>query len=385
MYRAISERRTSRVRWFRSGALIAAGVLAASGMASDARRPAASSTQRPSQTVKPQIGVYYFPGWEKSDWGPAGKWKPIEPYADRKPMLGWYDLSDRTVMAKQLKWMADYGVDFVVMDWYYSQGTERLTEGLDAYLAAKQSKVKLSLMWANHDEPTTPDIFRSVVKTWIDKYLRNPNFLKKDGRPVAFIFSYDKLTADAKSSGVDLKSYIDMAQQMTKAAGLPPIYFVACVDDTSMPSVRDDAVRVGFSAVSAYQFHRKPQSAQAQDPEWGRPTHGWAELAKAYQVQWDAARRLPIPLIVPMISGLDRTPWGGFGSDKAHDLSIATPDQFSQHLLAARRFMAEPGAQQSNLGVVCCWNEYGEGPVIEPTTHYRYAYLERIKKVFSSK
>jgi hypothetical protein len=34
------------------------------------------------------------------------------------------------------------------------------------------------------------------------------------------------------------------------------------------------------------------------------------------------------------------------------------------------------------LGVICCWNEFGEGSYIEPTQKNGFSYLEKIKKVF---
>ena len=34
-------------------------------------------------------------------------------------------------------------------------------------------------------------------------------------------------------------------------------------------------------------------------------------------------------------------------------------------------------------GIICCWNEYGEGSYIEPTKAFGMQYLERVKKVFA--
>ncbi|MFZ5796178.1 MAG: glycoside hydrolase family 99-like domain-containing protein [Pseudomonadota bacterium] len=341
-----------------------------------------SSSGAWARSTRDHIGVYYFPGWLTSDWAPKGAWEPIKAYPDREPLLGWYDQKSKEVLARQLHWMAQYHLDYVVMDWYYEQGAVRLDEGLKAFLAVPQSQIKLSLLWANHGEQTTPAIFRAITQAWILRYFSSSNYLTKDGRPVVFIFSYDKLAADARASGSSVKYYLDIAQSMAKSSGLKGIYFVADVDDFSPAQIENGAAAAGFSAVSSYQFHRKPQVDEAIDPHWGRPTHGWTELATAYQAQWRAGLKLSIPMVVPMISGLDRRPWGGFPNDSLHDRSLATDQQFKSHLAAARRTMTQTTIPHSRLGVICCWNEYGEGAFVEPTRANGFKRLSAIKSVF---
>ncbi len=34
-------------------------------------------------------------------------------------------------------------------------------------------------------------------------------------------------------------------------------------------------------------------------------------------------------------------------------------------------------------GVICCWNEFGEGSIIEPTRQGGFARLEQIRAVFA--
>ena len=34
-------------------------------------------------------------------------------------------------------------------------------------------------------------------------------------------------------------------------------------------------------------------------------------------------------------------------------------------------------------GMICCWNEFGEGSYVEPTKRDGFAYLERIRKIFA--
>lgn len=345
----------------------------------------AASSPRPA-APDPLIGVYYFPGWLRSDWGPKGGWEPIKPYRGLKPLLGWYDQGSPAVLARQLRWMADHGIDYVAMDWYYGAGDVRLDEGLRAYLAVPQSRVKLSLFWANHGEATTPAIWRAVVGAWIDRYLRSPRFLRVDDRPVVFIFSYDKLAADAAASGSSAAAYVAEARLMMRRAGLPPLYLVAGLDDFTPALVRDGAMAAGFDAVSAYQIHRKSKADERADPDWGKPTRGWPQVAASYAAQWRQGLKLEVPMVVPMISGFDRRPWRDQVGDPGHGVSVSTDAQWRAHLLAARRVLAAQAARRGGhgpqLGAICCWNEFGEGSYIEPTAAGGMARLRAVKDVF---
>jgi len=85
--------------------------------------------------------------------------------------------------------------------------------------------------------------------------------------------------------------------------------------------------------------------------------------------------------MIPMSSGWDRRPWGG-SKDPRRDLSVSTPDSFEAHLRAARDYMDKFPDKTQRMGVICCWNEFGEGSFVEPTKTFQMQYLKRIKKVF---
>ena len=113
-------------------------------------------------------------------------------------------------------------------------------------------------------------------------------------------------------------------------------------------------------------------------------SHSYPELDKAYQEHWSRfIAKGNLPTIVPMTSGWDKRPWGG-SKDSLHDLSVSNATQFEAHLNAAKAAMdtAKPGSPK--MGVICCWNEFGEGSYIEPTKKDGFSYLEKVKKVFGT-
>lgn len=319
------------------------------------------------------ISVYYYPGWHTTVGRPLAvksPWDPILAYADREPLLGWYKGDNAGVVARQMEWMCDYGIDNVVFDWYFDRDHTRLEEPLQAYLSDTGRQPKFSLLWANHNQSTTSQEWDRIVAFWADHYLSDPRFYTIDGRKVIFIFSLDRLANDAQRDGGSLSEWLQRARQTFRDRGLGEVYFVG--GGSAGQGVLKTAAAAGVDAVSAYNFQAGPGDKVA--------AHGYPGLDAAYRRQWAGLSGVgQLPLILPMTSGWDRRPWGG-SPDPARDRSMATGEEFRDHLLAARAAMDASGVRR---GVICCWNEYGEGSVIEPTREHGFQMLEEVKRVFA--
>jgi hypothetical protein len=151
------------------------------------------------------VGVYYFPGWRFAPpFLKSPPWDAIRPYSDRKPLLGWYDEGSVDIATHQLRWMRDYGIDFVIYDWYWmNEGGPVLTHAIDAYLKSPvRSAVQFSILWANHTEtPSSLEQFDTIVAYWIRHYFAQKSYYRVHGVPVVFIFSPDELERKAASFG----------------------------------------------------------------------------------------------------------------------------------------------------------------------------------------
>jgi hypothetical protein len=67
-----------------------------------------------------------------------------------------------------------------------------------------------------------------------------------------------------------------------------------------------------------------------------------------------------------------------------HDDSRSLPVEFAQHLQAAKAFMDSNAGRTLRTGVICCWNEFGEGSFIEPTKVDGVKYLEPVRDAFGA-
>ncbi|KAB2965004.1 glycoside hydrolase family 99-like domain-containing protein [Zoogloea sp.] len=328
-----------------------------------------------------QIGVYYFPGWKiapeiiKTD-----PWDKIRPYPDREPVLGWYPEGDDKVAAQQLTWMKSAGLGFVVYDWYWLNGHGvSLNQAIDAYRrVAPRDAVQYSILWANHSNvPSSLKQFDDIVDYWIDKYFKDPRFLKIDGKPVVFVFNPGFLARDAKGFGTPVADLLNRARQKARNAGLAGIYFVASTQAVKEPVVQG-LPSDSYDALSAYNYH----SGLSGKDDGRSMSRSYTELTDGYVESWKwILDNSSLPYILPITSGWDKRPWGG-SADRLHDNSAGDPANFIAHLKAAKDMMSKYPGKTMGMGVICCWNEFGEGSYIEPSKKYGFQYLDAIKDVF---
>ncbi|QPF75094.1 hypothetical protein G8A07_20700 [Roseateles sp. DAIF2] len=323
-----------------------------------------------------KIGTFYFPGWRDNQPGAPAKlpWERIKAYPEREPMLGWYDDGSVAVVEQQLKWMRSYGIDYVVFDWYWNgKGTE-LGHSVDAYLKTETKRdVPFALLWANHSAvPRTKLEFTSMVDFWISQYFNKPEYLKIDGKPVIYLFSHIYFANQASKMGQTFTALLTEAEERARQAGHKGIYFVAGTHIDS--SIVKKAAGSGYSAFSSYNYHGRADDVSI----------SFEELDNAYQYVWNwVVAESSIPYIIPMSQGWDKRPWGG-SPNPLHDLSGGVQTGFERHLTEARRLMDANPSKTMKMGVICCWNEFGEGSILEPTKKDGFGYLEKVKKVFGA-
>ena len=345
----------------------------------------AAVAQAPNISVNvksPEIGVFYFPGWRDNVKGQDEQkpWQRIQKFPERKPLLGWYQDGEDAVMRQQIAWMKEYGIDYVIFSWYWDGNQPWLGHAVKSFEKVNDEKMKFAVMWANHGRaPQSGAFFYSMARYWIDNYFKRTDYLKIDGKPVAFIQMADSLDNKAKAFGSSAEELVAKVRLMAVNAGLPGVYFVAGGGGGSILK-NDRGEPKGFDAYFAYNYHTGPMGRTRGEK---RGSRSYAEMDEAYQQHWRwMMEHANAPYILPLTSGWDKRPWGG-SADPNHDHSIASPEEFARHLKAARQVMQKYPRKTLGMATICCWNEFGEGSFIEPTEKQRFIYLEQVKKSFS--
>lgn len=331
---------------------------------------------------EPKVGVFYFPGWKDGALGlmHPKPWEAIRQYPEREPLLGWYDEGQVSVMEQQLEWMSSYGLGFVVFDWYWGGEREVLGHALKAYHASQgRQKVPYALMWANHGAgPKALADFVAMGRELVTQHFLRPEYLKVDGKPLLFFMVPENLEAKAKGLGTDSTALLAGLQQQARAAGLPGVLVVAGAGGGPGP-VPQQARRWGYEAYFTYNYHAGIGGRTAGEARFSR---SYAELDAGYREHWDwFINKGDMPYVLPMTAGWDKRPWGG-SKDPLHDQSVPTADEFRAHIRRGRALIAAHPDKTLGLGVICCWNEFGEGSYIEPTKADGFRYLDAIRAEF---
>ncbi|BEH10157.1 MULTISPECIES: glycoside hydrolase family 99-like domain-containing protein [Geobacter] len=331
------------------------------------------------------VGVYYFPAWYSSSeyWndlrGLEGSRSPGRSWPEREPLLGFnYPEEDFKIAEKHLQWMYEYGIDFIIYDWYWKKdNTTKLEHAINAYLKAKNNnKVKFTILWANEtDVPVNLQQFTLMVSYWINNYFNKKQYVTIDGKPVVFIFSPERLRDSASSFGMTSKDLLDIARKMSREAGYGGIYFVGCAQAIEY-FIKDFLPNNGYDAISAYNYHRGYSGVY----EKGGLAVNYSQLSAGYKQSWEwILSNTSLPYFLPVTAGWSKKPWGSF---TPHDECISDPNSFKEHLLASKEYIDSYNIKTKSTVVICCWNEFAEGSYIEPTKRWQFQYLQAVKDVF---
>ena len=329
----------------------------------------------------PQVGVFYFPGWKDDTIGLAypKPWAPIKPYSGREPLLGWYDEGQPEVMEQHLAWMASHALRYLVFDYYWAE-RPIVDHAVRAYQASRgKAKVAYALMWANHDDrPASRSDFDGMVGDLVVNHLARPEYLHVGGKPLLLVMVPTNLNSKARAFGNTGPELIAALRAAVRKAGLPGVVLLAGAGGGTN-EVTQNAKRWGYDGYFAYNYHA---GVDGRSGGQQRESHSYTELDQGYRQHWAwFMQNADMPYLLPLTSGWDKRPWGGSG-DTLHDNSLSTVDEFTQHLQAARSMLLANPAKTFNLGLICCWNEFGEGSFIEPTKAQGTRYLDAVKSVF---
>lgn len=339
--------------------------------------------------AKITLGAYIFPGWyrdagrgdypyrthdEDSEW----KWAVAKQPAPR-PLLGFYDDSLPEVNDWHIKWALEHGLSFFAFDWYWNAGEKRLARTLEqGFLKAKYApQMKFCIHWCNHaldwkrdGKPAPLDFSKTALvqmtEYLADTYFKLPNYLTVDGRPVFMAFVPGALV-QANGGPEGFRAVLEEMNRVLRAKGLKDLYFVALGGGNFAAS--------GFSAATAYSYYGTDLDSKY---EWKRGhSIPYEDMVTHFDTMWQTyAKRPGIDYIVPVGSNWDDRPRA---RQNARVITGKTPDLFEKHCRASLNYIDK----RNNLAIIEAWNEWGEGSFIEPDKEFGFAFLDRVRRVYT--
>jgi len=338
----------------------------------------------PAKTGKYTVWTHYCPLWKQ---GTHTGWKAIEPWPERKPVLGWYNEGTPAVADWHIKYWLEHGISAAVYCWYRSNLDGPVKQSLghaihDGLLKARYlPKIKFGIMWENgcgKGVGSKQDLMDNVLPFWIDNYFGNPSYLKVDGKPVLYVWVPPNVTRDLGGSE-NVRQTFDEMRATCKARGLGGLYLVGCVG-TANKEILGTMAKEGWDASSAYgSGWTPPQEVKTVGSFVCAPYEGFVDQQEKI---WKAKNELNLlPDLTAAMMGWDSRPW----NETSFFWSDNTPEKFRDLCLRAKAVMdAKPTTgPDKRTAILCCWNEFGEGHYIEPTRGSGFSYLDAIRDVFT--
>jgi hypothetical protein len=355
-----------------------------------------------SNSLKPQVAVYYFPNWHpctrnakaygegNSEWVTVQAARPRFPGHNQPkvPLWGYQDESDPLVMEQKLAAAADYAVDAFLFDWYWNEDGPYLESALERsyFNARSQDRVKFAIMWANH-QPVSRAAFDRAVDHIVTDYFPRPNHWQVEGK--LYFSIYEMYTLIKGLGGIkETQQAIDSLRQKTARAGLPEVHFNAVewgmrnLNDPSPAAQNQLIAALGIDSITDYVWvhHVDPPNF---------PENAYADVAEKVYADWDRfAAQYPVPYHPNVTMGWDS--WPRVPADKpfvpgaypATPMITANPPaEFKKALAKAKSWLDRPEVKQKIL-TINAWNEWTEGSYLEPDTQSGLGYLEAIRDIF---
>ena len=318
----------------------------------------------------------------------------------RKPLWGYEDEADPSVMEKQINEAVSHGVNVFIYDWYWYDRRPFLEQCLnEGFLGAKNNTdMKFYLMWANHDANYTWDLrnsdsvnetiwlgscnreeFDKVCERVIQKYPLRENYYKINGCPVFMIYDVDNLVKGL--DGIDnTKEALEAFREKVKAAGFPDLHLqltfwgervhnVSGVDGEKRYGTRELCSLLRFDSMTNYQF-----------VHFTNIDRDYREILSDVKKEWERIdSEYSIPYYPHVSVGWDNNP--RYNSFRWGIVKNNTPEAIEEGLYMAKEYLDTHG-DIAPLVTLNSWNEWTETSYLQPDDFYGYGYLDAVKKVF---
>ena len=323
--------------------------------------------------------------------------KPSDYVWDRRPLWGYVNEANPDVMEMEINCAHKHGVNVFIYDCYWYDDRPFLENCLnDGYLKAKNNDlVKFYIMWANHNADhtwnidlsdemareviwrgdVTPEIFKKLVKRWIEKYFSHPSYYKIDGCPVFMIYRLKYLLMSFGGTEKTRKA-LDYFRDEVKKAGFPGLHLQAVSHGTDTfdydgcygGSAGNLYTLLGFDSVTQYQMEAVTDMNRY-----------YEEIIKAHKDEYDRMDSTGM-LYFPQVSlGWDNNP--RFRKFRPNVTKNNTPEKVKKAFLQAREYV-DSHDLPAPLVVINSWNEWTETSYLQPDNVNGYGYLEAVKEVF---
>ncbi|WP_334180178.1 glycoside hydrolase family 99-like domain-containing protein [Pseudoxanthomonas sp.] len=296
--------------------------------------------------------------------------------------LGFYDLRNVEVMHEQARLAREYGISAFCFYFYWFGGKTLLETPLRNWLNDKTIDLQFCLCWANEkwtrtwdgrgdeiliDQKHSPEDDIAFIEH-VAEYMRDPRYLRIDGKPVLLIYRPGSLPDAIATAGRWRRS--------CRENGVGEIHLAYVQSFERQPPA-------SFGLDSAIQFPPNMSSAKPfgdgihlVNPDYAGRIHDWRQLNRDFEESLSSSTGYR--LFPGINTGWDNEPRRpGRGTTYA----CSAPFRYERWL---RRSVEWATAQQDETPIfINAWNEWAEGALLEPEARSGYAHLSSTRLALS--
>ena len=364
-----------------------------------ARRYEEAAYSQAPESPAAKLIAFYLPQFhqipENNDWWGEGftEWSNVKPalpqydghYQPHVPAeLGYYDLTDNTVMQRQAEMAKQFGLGGFCFYFYWFKGKRLLESPVLDYLANQAIDFPFCLCWANENWSRTWDGLDKelliaqdhseeddlALIEYLSKYFLDNRYIRIDGKPLLMVYHPSLLPDPIATAG--------RWREWCRNNGIGEIYLVTT---HSFDAV--DPATFGFDAATEFPPNNTaPAVITEHTPGLASDFEGiiydWNSIAERSNNYVDPGYKL-FPAVNPAWDNTARR------KNRGAVFAGSTPRRYERWVGNAvnetRRRFAEPSEQ---LVFVNAWNEWAEGAHLEPDATYGFSYLNATRRALDA-
>ncbi|WP_407530193.1 glycosyltransferase WbsX family protein [Methylobacterium oryzisoli] len=332
--------------------------------------------------IDPKLIAFYLPQFHRvkendewwgegfTEWTNVRKAKPNyvgHPQPHVPAGQDYYDLADVAVQVRQARLAKEYGISAFCYYMYWFNGRRVLERPLDQMLANRTVDIPFCICWANENWTRTWDgkandvLLAQVHSPENDrrfildamKYLKDPRYLRIDGRLVLLVYRTDLLP--------DCKETAAIWREEVRRAGLGELHLCA----VQFYGITDPTPW-GFDAAVEFPPHGWLVQENLPDTRPELLNDKFNGYVFDYDKSVDYALRKPIPdyrWYRGVFPGWDNT---ARRQDTPHIFHNSNPLAFERWLTEVLRQTVLMAPREHQVVFVNAWNEWAEGAHLEP-------------------
>lgn len=304
----------------------------------------------------------------------AGHYQPREPHAD----IGYYDLSDINVMARQAALAKQHGIYGFCMYYYWFSGKKLMEKPLDNLMKHPEVDFPFCLCWANENwsrrwdgseesvliaqkyTPQDPLLFIQDVAP----YLKDKRYIRVNGKPVLLVYKIQELPNPAEAFAI--------WRQWCRQNGIGEIEIWAVRTNGSF------SYSFGNLVDREVEFPPHPVIPNWQMKQAIHQLDTWTDYKSLVYDIMHPCKADPLPDKNRPIVRSVMLAWDNTARHKNTKAGIYNKFSLYTYYLWLRyliEYTRKHFAQPERFVFINAWNEWAEGSYLEPDRKYGYAYL----------